>query len=107
MELGTEIEIGTKYNYSQPNAFLFFHELSLYHLIEEYALHSVMASKMAKFTIDTALRMNSGYEIPALGYGVRLPPPRRSTLLGYHKLIMDRFIKCESIATPFPVLETG
>jgi hypothetical protein len=28
---------------------------------------------MSKLTINSTLRMNSGYEIPMLGYGVRFP----------------------------------
>src|SRR2546421_12038979 len=34
-----------------------------------------MASKMVaqKFDINSTYKMNSGYEIPVLGYGVRLP----------------------------------
>jgi hypothetical protein len=29
---------------------------------------------MSKLTINSTLRMNSGYEIPMLGYGIYLPP---------------------------------
>jgi len=43
---------------------------------------STQTSKMAKLDMNTQYKMLSGYEIPALGYGV--------CILKFHKLLLPR-----------------
>ena len=59
--------------------------------------------------INSKLRMNSGYEIPILGYGVGDPDPIPNRLV----FILSRFTKCmqspvaKSSAYAYDFLKTG
>jgi hypothetical protein len=48
---------------------------------------------MTDLTINSKLRMNSGYDIPILGYGVGM-----LSMFRFSWLILTRYIKCKKIS---------